>query len=123
MVKFIVTVLLILICFGVCFAGNWEDYSNNQIVNAIYWAEGGKSTSHPYGILAHYEHTTPRQACINTIKHVRRDFKGENWLGLDFVEFLASRYAPIGASNDPSNLNVNWVKNVKSLLLMGKDIK
>jgi hypothetical protein len=123
MIKLISTLILVFLIAGICFAGQWEDYSNDQIANAIYWAEGGKATSHPYGILAHYEHTTPRQAAINTIKHARRDFKGENWLGLDFIEFLGNRYCPVGADNDPTNLNVNWVKNVKSLLLMGKEIK
>lgn len=31
-----------------------------------------------------------------------------------FIEFLGSRYAPIGASNDPTNLNQYWVSNVES---------
>jgi len=30
-----------------------------------------------------------------------------------FIEFLGSRYAPIGAENDPDNLNKNWVQNVR----------
>lgn len=32
----------------------------------------------------------------------------------DFIPFLAKVYCPVGASNDPSGLNVNWVKNVTS---------
>jgi hypothetical protein len=88
------------------------NYTNDQIANAIYKAEGGAKTSHPYGILAHYQHTTPRQACINTIKHARRDFQGG-----DFIEFLGDRYCPVGAANDPRGLNKNWVKNVKYFLL------
>ena len=31
----------------------------------------------------------------------------------DFITFLGSRYAPIGADNDPHNLNAHWVRNVK----------
>ena len=34
---------------------------------------------------------------------------GEN----DFITFLGSRYAPVGADNDPHNLNAHWVRNVK----------
>lgn len=34
----------------------------------------------------------------------------------DYIEFLASRYCPIGADNDPQGLNKNWVKNVKYFL-------
>lgn len=118
MIKLISTLILILICFGICFAQNWQDYSNDQIANAIYWAEGG-DISHPYGILAHYKTTTSRQACINTIQHARRDWNGKG----DFCEFLGSRYCPVGANNDPTGLNVNWVKNVKYYLLNPKEIK
>lgn len=87
-------------------------YSNEQIANAIYKAEGGANTRHPYGILVKYKHTTPRQACINTIKHARRDWNGEG----DFIAFLGNRYCPVGAKNDPKGLNKNWIKNVKHFL-------
>ena len=92
-------------------AGASEVWTNNQIANAIYKAENSKA--HPYGILTHYKHTTPRQACINTIEHARRDWNGKG----DFIEFLGNRYCPIGAKNDPKGLNKNWVKNVKYFLL------
>jgi len=106
-------IFLIFLIFGIFMIGRARasDYTNEQIANAIYYAEGGAKTSHPYGILAHYKHTTPRQACINTIRHARRDFKGG-----DFIEFLGSRYCPIGAENDPTGLNKNWVSNIKRLL-------
>jgi hypothetical protein len=29
-----------------------------------------------------------------------------------FTEYLGSKWAPIGADNDPTGLNNNWVKNV-----------
>lgn len=87
-----------------------EEINVEKLATAIYHAEGGAKTSHPYGILAHYKTTTPRQACINTIKHAQRDFKGG-----DFIAFLGSRYCPVGAKNDPTGLNKNWVRNVKRL--------
>lgn len=87
-------------------------YTEDQIADAIYWAEGGPKTSHPYGILAHYKHTTPRQACINTIRHAQKDWNGKG----DFIAFLGSRYCPVGAANDPRGLNRNWIKNVKYFL-------
>jgi hypothetical protein len=31
----------------------------------------------------------------------------------DFLAFLADQYAPIGAENDPKNLNSNWLRNVQ----------
>ena len=90
-------------------------YSNEQIANAIYLAEGGAKTRHPYGILAKYKHTTPRQACINTIKSAKRRYEKSNQR-IDFVTFLSLTYCPIGAKNDPTGLNKNWVKNVKYFL-------
>jgi hypothetical protein len=93
----------------------WAAYSDSQIADAIYSAEGGAKTSHPYGILAHYKHTTPRQACINTIIHARKDWNGKG----DFILFLQKRYCPIGASNDPTGLNKNWLKNVNYNLTKG----
>lgn len=103
------TILFYSIALCVCHAADW---SNDEIANAIYFAEGGAATRHPYGILKKYKTTTPRQACINTIKHARRDWNGKG----DFIEFLGSRYCPVGAANDPTGLNKNWVKNVKRIL-------
>ena len=87
-------------------------FTDSQIADAIYKAEGGAGTKHPYGIMAHYKKTTPRQACLNTIKHMRRDWDGKK----DFIEFLGARYAPLNAKNDPSGLNRHWIKNVRRLL-------
>jgi len=37
------------------------------------------------------------------------------WAGKgDFITFLGNRYCPVGAENDPTGLNNNWIKNVKS---------
>ena len=32
-----------------------------------------------------------------------------------FIEFLGARWAPVGADNDPTALNVNWVPNVTAM--------
>lgn len=100
-------ILFIFFFWAICRA---EEINVEKLATAIYYAEGGAKTSHPYGILAKYKTTTPRQACVNTIRHALRDFQGG-----DFIAFLGSRYCPVGASNDPTGLNVNWVKNVKAL--------
>lgn len=34
-----------------------------------------------------------------------------------FIEYMARRYAPIAAENDPEGLNKNWVNNVRSCYL------
>lgn len=104
-------ILLILILLGIC--SPIYAYTTEELATAIGKAENSKS--HPYGIMAHYKHTTPRQACINTINHALRDWKAEGSRG-DFLEYLQKRYAPIGAENDPNNLNKNWLKNVRYYL-------
>ena len=68
-----------------------------RLANAIYKAEGGAKTRHPYGILAKYKHTTPRQACMNTIAHAYKDWNKQG----DFIRFLQKRYCQVGASIDP----------------------
>lgn len=110
----VVAILVLLAIFFLSMA-RAEEIDVNALANAIYRAEGGAKTSHPYGILAHYKHTTPRQACINTINHALRDWNGKG----DFLAFLGNRYCPIGASNDPKGLNKNWLSNVRYFLKRG----
>ena len=83
----------------------------NKLADAIFIAEGVKS-NHPYGILTAYRHTSPRQACTNSILHAYKDWNGKG----DFVAFLGSRYCPPNAHP----LNKNWVKNVKRLFEASK---
>ena len=96
--------LLLFLLNTPCFA-----FTDNQLANAIYKAENSKS--HPYGILTHYKTTTPRQACLNTIAHAKRDWNGKG----DFIVFLGNRYAPINSDTD-NGTNKFWVSNVKYFL-------
>lgn len=102
--------LVVLMLSGQALAAEIIDVG--KLADAIYLAEGGSKTSHAYGILAKYKHTTPRQACINTINSGIKRFNKQT-REKDFIVFLSRTYCPIGALNDPNNLNVNWVKNVK----------
>jgi hypothetical protein len=118
MVKFYVVAFLVvtgLLFFVLIARGEEVGYTNDQIANAIYKAEGGDKTSHPYGILAHYKHTSARQACINSIKSARKRFANQS-KDKDFIHFLSLTYCPVGAKNDPRGLNRNWVKNVHYFL-------
>jgi hypothetical protein len=81
-----------------------------RLVDAIGKAENSKA--HPYGIMQTYRHTTPRQACLNTVRSAEKRWIAAGKPG-GFIEFLAKTYAPVGAKNDPTGLNRNWVKNVK----------
>lgn len=106
------TLLIFILLLGLS-APAWskEVIDIDRLANAIYKAEGVNS-KHPYGILTKYKHTTPRQACINTIKSNLKRFNNQK-KEKDFIVFMSKTYCPIGAKNDPTGLNKNWVKNVK----------
>ena len=86
----------------------------SNIVDTIFIVEGGTNTQHPYGILAHYKHTTPRQACANTVQHAMRDFhydgKSNDRM---FIVYLADKYCP---PSDDKTGNHNWKVNMIRLL-------
>jgi hypothetical protein len=108
-----VTAFLFLCVFCFVNASEAETLINiEKLVNAIYLAEGGERASHPYGIMRKYKKTTPRRACFNTVRSSFKRFNAQTAEN-DFIIYLSKTYAPIGASNDPKGLNINWVKNVK----------
>ncbi len=104
--------LALLILWGSVAFADTSPVDIDKLADSIYLAEGGSNTKHPYGILAKYKTTTPRQACINTIKSGLKRYS--TYTGKDdYIVFLSKTYCPIGAKNDPTGLNKNWVKNVK----------
>lgn len=88
-------------------------YTCTDIVEAIGKIEN--SHAHPYGIMVKYKHTSPWQACMNTVRHNVRNYIKEGCKG-PFLAYLARHYAPIGAGNDPQGLNKNWLPNLKAIL-------
>jgi len=110
-------ILIVIVFLGICNIG--YGYTNEQIADAIYKAEGGSKAKKPYGILSIPcdGEESCRVICINTIRNNRKRYKDYGHKKYDtYLKFLASRYAPIGAENDPTNLNENWLKNVKYFL-------
>lgn len=82
-------------------------YSDSQIADAIYRAEGGANTKYPYGIRSidtHGDTAYARQICLNTIRNNRARWDGRG----DYVDFLAGRYCPIDKHN--------WARMVKCIL-------
>lgn len=100
------TFLILIICL-MMLHGKAHGYTLNEWADAIRHAEGNSN----YGILAHYKHTSYRQACKNTVRHVFAEYQASDTKE-PFIDYLANKYAPIGASNDPTGLNVNWKGNV-----------
>ena len=112
---------LAFICVLTAFLGSAYGMSpiNYEVLaDAIKRAEN--SHNKPYGIMKDYcKAGDPdgqcRKGCIQTIEKRYR-----LWLadpeGLDFISYLGRSYAPTkGATNDPTGLNKNWVKNVKAI--------
>lgn len=117
----IVTGLVALLFIGGCLFSNIaqaSDYTNEQIVNAIRKAEGNWN----YGIKSVKCTTSAecRKICFNTVRNNRKRFAQYGFKNHpDFIAFLASRYCPIGAENDPTGLNKNWERNVRYFLAKG----
>jgi len=113
---------------GVVLAGKFQEacFNNidpvfrpilNPIVAAIRYSENG-TPGREYGILHKRVKPTYRSQAGWCAATVQKNFT--RWLNtnptdkttLSFIQFLGSRYCPVGADNDPNGLNQHWVKNV-----------
>lgn len=123
MKKFIFTILFIFIT-DYAIASFIPDTPEkvNQLADAIYWAEGGKNARYGIKSVPCENLRECRRVCKNTIRNnVKRwDNSGRK---VDYLTFLRKKYAPLGVSNDPTNLNRHWLKNVRWLLNNPKEIK
>jgi len=92
-------------------------YTDQELADAIFKAEGGYKAKYLYGIrsVKYRDEQEARQICLNTIRNNRIRFRQQNKYD-DYLEFLASRYAPLNADNDKKGLNKNWIRNVKYFL-------
>ena len=98
-----------------------QEFSNVQIVDAIYLAEGGSHAQFSYGIRSvHYGSIQEaRRICLRTIKHYRRKYAvSPERRNKSFVEYVQSHYCPTkGAlSSSEKKLNNYWLKNVMYFL-------
>lgn len=103
------------VIFLACGVARAEEYTNDQIANAIYKAEN--SVKYPYGIKSidtHGDKEYAQKICLNTIRNNRKRFAKQDKYK-DFIEFLGSRYCPLNIKGE-YHLNKNWVKNVKYFL-------
>lgn len=99
-------VLFILLLAIVCYASDWTD---DQIANAIFKAEGGYKAQYLYGIrsVKYRNETDARRICLNTIRNQRKRH-AEHDCGLTYLECLSNRYCPVSAHP----LNAHWLSNV-----------
>ena len=111
-------IITILIMIVISLSG-WTD---TQIANAIYKAEN--SVKYPYGIKSidtKGDKDYARRICLNTIKNNRKRFSDYGYKQYNtYLEFLASRYCPVGCEDD-NGTNQYWLSNV--LYFLNKDSK
>lgn len=96
-----------------------DDFPDETLLlKAIFQAEGGYKAKYLYGIrsVPYKDEAEAKQICLNTIRNNRKRYKEYGHKKYDtFLEFLASRYCPIGCNND-NGTNKYWLKNVKYFL-------
>lgn len=96
------------------------NYTDEEIVNAIFKAEGGYKTTYLYGIVSvpYSNEAEARRVCFNTVRNNRARFAKQT-KHKDYLDFLASRYCPVG-DNDLGT-NKYWLKNVRYFLAKGNE--
>ena len=93
-----------------------------KLCDAIFKAEGGAKAQYLYGIrsVKYKDEAEARKICLNTIRNNKKRYADYGYKKYDtYLEFLASRYCPVNAENDPTGLNHNWIKNVEFFLQRG----
>lgn len=98
-----------------------QEFTNVQIVDAIYLAEGGSHAQFAYGIrsVQYGSIREARRICLRTIKHYRRKYENSaERRNEGFVEYVQSHYCPTkGAlSSAEKKLNHYWIRNVRYFL-------
>lgn len=112
-------VLLLLLGASVAKA---DGFTNEEYVNAIYKAEGGKNARYLYGIrsISYKDAKEARRICLNTVRNNRKRYKKYGYRRYpEFIQFLGSRYCPTSGANlsfSEKRLNKHWVKNVRYFL-------
>lgn len=119
---FIPAAILFLLFFLLCvFARAEENWTESEIVQAIWMAEGGAKAQYAFGIrsVKYKNIEDARRICLRTIRNNRKRYADYGWKKYpDFLSFLASRYCPVTGklSQAEKRLNGNWLRNVKYFL-------
>ena len=115
-------ILYLLLAFGTWSYVHASDYTDEQIVDAIYHAEGGTKAKKPFGILSVpcYGYEDCRKVCLNTVKNNRKRYADYGYkTHPDYLSFLASWYCLVGVDND-NGTNKFWLKNMEVILERNK---
>jgi hypothetical protein len=68
-------------------------------------------TNNPFGWGPHIQFPSFRAAIRDVTAGLHKGYISQ---GLDTIPEIQRKWAPVGAGNDPTNLNSNWIKNVSN---------
>ena len=92
-----------------------SEYTDKEIVEAIYVIEGKEKASKPYGIMlpkcSWKNKAYCEKACYQTVANNRVRYSKAR-ANQDYISFLAKKYAPVEAHP----LNKNWEPNLRKIL-------
>lgn len=113
--EYLISVIVCSLVFMVLFVGcgkAWA-YTDTEIVNAIYKAEGGVKTRFPYGVrsIKCTGEAECRQICLNSVRNGRKRWERAGMPG-SLIVWIGNRYSP------PAS-NPNWVRLVMYFLKEG----
>jgi hypothetical protein len=119
MMKFLLTLSVLL---SGCSNDPALAYTDDQLIMAIYYAEGGAAAEYPFGIRSVHcgSYANCKAICETTVKHNHQRFERFGHKRFKtYLDYLASRYCPCSGRTltaAEKRLNRFWLKNVKSQL-------
>jgi hypothetical protein len=85
------------------------------LVQAVVTAEGNIVAAVRCSVPSVSTREEALRILCRSIVHAMRDYLVGQGLAADFVAFWGKRWAPVGATNDPTGLNGHWTTNVRKL--------
>jgi hypothetical protein len=89
------------------------------MAEAVKFAENNKKNHGVLSVKTSNPSEVVRESVANNLARFNSGRTPAPWIQerpSRFVDFMQRRWAPIGAENDPNNLNANWAPNVRYYL-------
>ena len=86
-----------------------------KLIQAVVNAEGDILKAVRCSVPSTKDRQEALEITCRSAVHAMSDYVQQTGNASGFVKFWGARWAPVGASNDPQHLNVNWITNVLSL--------
>lgn len=96
---------------------HWADFfgEDPRLLQAIVQAEGNIVRAVQCSFPTVQTRDKALEVTCRSLNHRRREYVAQHGQATDFLAFFASKWAPRGVQNDPTDLNANWLDNVRTL--------